>query len=37
MQLHVSVDQTLANLINNAVDASPERVDIAALRPGSCA
>lgn len=30
VQLHVSVDQTLANLINNAVDASPERVDIAA-------
>lgn len=30
VRLHVSVDQTLANLINNAVDASPERVDITA-------
>lgn len=27
-RLHASVDQTLTNLINNAVDADPERVDI---------
>lgn len=30
VQWHISVEQTLANLINNAVEASPERVDISA-------
>lgn len=29
-QLHASVDQTLTNLVNNAVDASPERISITA-------